>query len=135
MNKRRDLLKENKESTINEISDHLDVFLTFLRNCEQDYRIALQSEQEANGETSDILHMLEFEDKDYHSMARMSKELKAIRQNRRKAKDKMNVLSPIVEWIGNNKDVIKTLERLLGTVRSAEKDTENRFYTPRTKKK
>lgn len=128
-------MKENKESTINEISDHLDAFLTFLRNCEQDYRIALQSEQEANGETQDILHMLEFEEKDHHSMARISKDLKAIRQNRRKAKDKMNVLSPIIDWIDENKENIKTLERLLGAVRKVEKDTENRFYTPRTKKK
>lgn len=42
--------------------------------------------------------------------------------------------APVLMWLDNNRAVVKALERLLGDVRKAEKRTECRIYTPRTKK-
>lgn len=116
-------------------SGKIDAFLAFLRECAQRYHIAEADEQETNGETQDILHSLELEEHDYHEYARLSKQLKAIRQRRRTAKDAMAVLLPVLEWAEENRAVIKSLERLLGAVRKEEKNTEGRIYTPRCTRK
>lgn len=116
------------------VSKAIESYLNFLRDIEQKFSMALADEQEANDETQDILHSLELQEHDYHEFARLSKELKAVRQKRRAAKDVMNEISPVLSWIDDNRQVIKGMERLLGDVRKAEKATENRFYTPKTKK-
>lgn len=115
-------------------SHQIDVFLTFLRSCEQQYHMAETEEQETNGETQDILHSLELEPHDYRQFAALGKELREIRQRRRAAKDAISVLSPVLRWAEENRTVIKGLEQLLGEIRKAEKYTENRIYTPRTKR-
>lgn len=115
-------------------SGQIENFLAFLRDCEQQYRIAQAEEQDANSATQDILHSLELEEHDYRDFARLSKELRGVRQTRRRAKDAMSVLEPVLSWAEGNRTVVKSLERLLGDVRKAEKSTENRIYTPRTKR-
>lgn len=40
-------------------SENIDIFLSFLRECEQKYHMAEADEQEANNLTQDILHSLE----------------------------------------------------------------------------
>lgn len=117
-----------------EVSQQIDAFLQFLHRCEQQYHMAEAEEQEANNQTQDILHSLELEDHDYHSFARLSKELREIRQSRRRAKDMMTKTASVLDWIDKNRNFIKTLEQLLGVVRKAEKRTENRIYTPRARK-
>lgn len=117
-----------------EVSSRIDAFLQFLRGCEQQYHMAEAEEQEMNSLTQDILHGLELEDHDYHGFARLSKELREIRQSRRRAKDAIDVTSPVLDWVDKNRNFIKGLEQLLGTVRKAEKRTENRIYTPRARK-
>lgn len=68
-------------------------------------------------------------------MAKLSKQLKAVRQQRRTAKDLEDQTRPVCEWADTNRQIIKGLERLLGDIRKAEKNTENRIYTPRTQSK
>ncbi len=65
-------------------------------------------------------------------MARLAKEIRRVRQARRKAKDFVHAAEPLVEWVEKNKPVIKEPERVLGDVRKAEKSLENRIYFPRT---
>lgn len=107
-------------------------FLEYIRECNQNYRIAITEEQEANDATQDILHSIELEKNDYHSYAHLAIRLKEVRANRRDAKDIQIQLEPIVEWAEQNQNTIKSIERLLGDVRKAERKTENRIYTPRT---
>lgn len=114
-------------------SENIDIFLSFLRECEQKYHIAEADEQEANNLTQDILHSLELEEHDYHEYARLSKELKEVRQKRRNAMDLQSVMTPILIWMDTNKTTVKSLEKLLGEVRKAERNTENRIYTPRVR--
>lgn len=116
------------------ISRGMETFLSYLRETEQLYHMAELDEQEANDETQDILHSLELQDHDYHEFAKLSKELRGVRQKRRAAKDTMSETAPVLDWIDANRAVIKSLERLLGDVRKAEKNTENRIYTPRARR-
>ena len=120
---------------MNQTSNGIEVFLAFLRETEQQYHMAEADEQEANDATQDLLHFIELEDHDHEEYARLSEELKAVRKQRRKAKDTMSETAPILDWMDSNRQVIKSLERLLGDVRKAEKNTAGRIYTPRVRKK
>ena len=115
-------------------STGIEAFLSYLRETEQKYRMAEADEQDANDETQDILHSIELQEHDYHDFARLSKELKSVRQKRRTAKDTMSETIPVLEWVEANRAVVKGLERLQGDVRKTEKNTENRMYTPRVRK-
>lgn len=117
------------------VSEGIDTFLAFLRGTEQQYHIAEASEQEANDMTQDLLHSLELQEHNYHEYAKLSKELKKVRQQRRAAKDTLSETLPILTWIESNRAVIRGLEKLLGEVRKAEKRTDNRIYTPRAQQK
>ena len=98
-------------------STSIEDFLTFLRTCEQSYHMAEADEQEADSITQDLLHSIE------------------VRKLRRTAKDTMGQTAPILDWIEQNRSVVKGLEQLLGAVRKAERSAENRIYTPRVKKR
>ena len=111
----------------------IEDFLKFLRDAKMDYAVNQDIETEAEKETQDILHAIELDDISYHEYARLSKALKAIRQKRRVAKDRCIRLEPVVTWCNSNEPLIKALEKLLGSVRKAEKSTENRMYIQRTK--
>ena len=97
--------------------------------------MAEADEPEANDATQDLLHIIELEEHSHDEYARLSEELKAVRRQRRKAKDTMSETAPVLDWVEANRPVIKGLEKLLGDVRKAEKNTENRIYTPRVRKK
>ena len=115
-------------------SKNIEVFLDFLRETVTQYNMADTAEAEANDLTQDLLHQIELQEHSYHEFAALSKELKVVREERRKAKDTKSAATPIVGWIENNRQTIKDLERLLGDVRKAERSSENRIYTPRAKK-
>ena len=118
----------------NDTSKPIEEILTHFRWCEEKYHMAEADEQEANSATQDILHSIELEEHDYQEMSHLAKELKQVRKRRRAAKDAMSMTAPVLEWLDANRAVIKSLERLLGEVRKAEKNTEGRIYTPRTKR-
>ena len=41
-------------------------------------------------------------------------------------------MHPVAEWVAKSENVQKSMERLLGDVRKAEKATENKHYMDRT---
>lgn len=94
--------------------------------------MAEANELDANNIIQDIEHTLEFENNTYHEKARFAARIGEERGKRRAAKDIMNKTLPIVNWVTENQSTIKSLETLLGGVRKAERNTENRVYTPRT---
>lgn len=117
---------------VSDVSKGLDTFLTFLREAEQQLRMATATEMEAYAQTNDILHSVELEDHDEEGYLTLGVMLKAVRQNRREAKDLSAVLTPVVEWVDANRATVKALEKLLGEVRKAQRAAESRIYTPRT---
>lgn len=82
-------------------SAQLESFLRWLRESEEQLRMAQQDEQDCNAQTQDILHRLELSEDGYHETARLGKLLRRVRRKRRKAKDEIDVLSPAVAWARN----------------------------------
>ena len=113
-------------------SQQIETFLSFLRECEQQFHIAEADELEANAVTNDIHHDLELAEHSREDLAELAQALSKVRRKRRTAKDAMAELGPVLAWLDENRAVVKSLERLLGEVRRAERRTENRVYTPRT---
>ena len=113
-------------------SKGIEDFLKFLREAEEKFNIAQEEETELNNQTQDILHFLELEKHPYHEYAKLAKKLKTVREERRKVKDYIQETGPIMTWLENNRQTIKNLEQLLGTVRKAEKSTVNRIYIPKS---
>lgn len=113
-------------------NEPIENFLNFLKKAEEDYNIAISEQEIKNNETQDILHRLELGDDGYHNIARLSKSLRKVRQERREAKDTIARTEPIVGWCNNNKKILDSIRSLLGNVRKVEKTIENRSYLNRT---
>lgn len=114
-------------------SKPIEDFLQFLRDCEQQYHMAEADEVEAVGITNDILHNLELLEHDDGEVLSLGRDLIEARRKRRGAKDTIGESAPVLAWIEENRITVKSLERLLGEVRKAERSMENRIYFPRTK--
>lgn len=113
-------------------SEKFSQFLQFISQCQSDYYLAQSIQEDTEAETQDILHKLELEEITYHEYARLSKALKKVRIERRKAKDTIEQLNPLVSWGNQNLKTIKELERVLGEMRKAEKNMCYRHYNPKT---
>ena len=114
------------------VSTHISDFMKFLREADTIYTIADVTQKEADNETQDILHAMELDSLSYHDRSRLSSALSAVRQKRRTAKDTAEIMKPVLEWKEKNRSALKSLETILGTVRTLEKDKDNRFYVKRT---
>lgn len=125
-------LAREQEGTALKKSEYISCFLDFMRESTMEYEVARSRQSDADNETQDLLHRLELHDDTYHDMARISRELKKVRQERRKAKDTVAELEPVCKWREENARALKSLEQLLGAVRKAEKATQNRIYMDRT---
>lgn len=115
-------------------SDTISEFLDFLRESADQYSAEYDNVHEKDLESQDLLHKLELQSLTYHQEAHLAADLKKVRAARRNSKDAVTVLEPIKEYCETNASTIKSLERLLGEVRKAEKSLENRFYIPRVLK-
>ena len=113
-------------------AEQFQQFLKFISQCQANFSIAETIQEDTEAETQDILHMLELENITYHEYARLSKALKKVRIERRKAKDTIEQLGPLVTWVAQNNKVIKELERVLGEMRKVEKNMQYRHYNPKT---
>lgn len=113
-------------------SEHISGFLNFLRQAEKDYSYYCDVQSEMDKDTTDILHTFELDytlsDSDY---AKLGRACAGVRRRRRSAKDHIEVLSSIVEYISGHAEQLRQLEKLLGEVRKTEKRQENRVYIPR----
>lgn len=118
---------------MNEFSEPIDAFLTYLRACEQRYHMEEANEQEANSLTNDIHHELELVEHSESEVLALGLELAEVRRKRRKAKDVMAETAPVLEFVEESRTFVKRLERLLGDVRKAERRVEGRIYTPRAR--
>lgn len=123
--------KNDKQSKVNN-SVTLSDFLNWLREVKSDYGHAQDVLKWCDDATQDILHKFELEPVKYKERARIATKLQNIRRERRAAKDMIRVMEDIAAWIDSNSAVIKSLERLLGSVRKAEGKLDNRMYVNRT---
>ena len=113
-------------------AEQFQQLLKFISQCQANFSIAETIQEDTEAETQDILHKLELEEITYHEYARLSKALKKVCIERRKAKDTIEQLGPLVTWVVQNNKVIKELERVLGEMRKVEKNMQYRHYNPKT---
>lgn len=83
--------------------------------------------------TQDYLHKLELEKLPYNEKAKIATRLAEARRDRRYYKDKIEELTPIVDFFedSNNKTFLNKLKIVLGDCRKAERYHEHRTYTPK----
>lgn len=115
------------------ISRGLEDFLAWLRNAEERYHIAEAEDQEANDGTQDLLHRLELAELTTGEAEAVARTLGSVRRRRREAKVLLEQTRPVMDWLESNRRSVKLLERTLGEVRKAERRSQDRIYTPKTK--
>ncbi len=113
-------------------SKAVESFLAFLREADEQQRIADAGEQYANDATQDILHRLELYDDTYEQTMELAVKLREVRRGRRLAKDTRELTEKVTAWKADNISAVRSLERLLGTMRKQEESMKQRFYGERT---
>ena len=113
-------------------SDQIKNFLDFLEMSRKSNTAAGVQEIDMDNRTQDILHNIELCDNDQYGYIVRGIALKDIRQKRREAKNTKEVTKPIVDWMRENTEAIKSLEKLLQATRKIEKRAAGRQYQHRT---
>lgn len=114
-------------------SNRIDDFLKFCRICVDANRRAAIDEMDADNQIQDILHNIELGENYPEDYIIQGIAIRNIRKERREAKDIQKITHPVVQWVQQNQKTINELEKLLGAVRKAEKNTVGRMYSNRTK--
>ena len=114
-------------------SNKIENFLSFCRECVDANRRAAIAEMDADNQIQDILHNIELNENYPDDYILQGLALKNIRKDRRVAKDVIRITYPVVQWVNQNQKTINEMEKLLGAVRKAEKNTVGRMYSNRTK--
>lgn len=115
------------------VSSRLSEAITFLRNCEKEYKYYYAKVGEQEKMQTDLLHFLELDSTDYASRCKTATQLRRCLLDRRYYKDRLEERAPIAAFLqeGQNKNLLDGLARTLGEVRKAERYHQNRFYIPR----
>lgn len=114
-------------------SNQIDAFLKFCRSCQDLNKIAAVKEIDLDNQTQDILHNIELNENYPDDYVVQGLALRNIRKERRDAKDIQRITYSVAQWVKQNQKTINELEKLLGSVRKAEKSTTGRLYMNRTK--
>jgi len=85
-------------------------------------------------ETQDLLHLMELRDLDLYKGFTTYKDLQRVRQERRKVKDEMELLEPVLELNKYpGKPTEKIINKYLGEVRKVVLRQQNRTYSMRVR--
>lgn len=112
-------------------SEMLSNILKYFREIQTTYNIAVQGADDKQLLQEDLVHKIEFIDKTAQERNKTTTALKKCRDERRKNKDKVEVLRELNEFIINNQPTIKKLEKILGDMRRIEENQSKRVYRPR----
>ncbi|MBQ9613251.1 MAG: hypothetical protein IJV14_11805 [Lachnospiraceae bacterium] len=116
-------------------SEEIKQFLDFIKGCRTKYEIAHEAMRTEERREQDFIHAIEFETH-VENRSKTCTKLRACLMERRRNKDIVEELEPVIEYISNpqNKKCLDQLTQILGRVRKAEKYHENRSYHPRVEK-
>lgn len=107
-------------------------WLDFLSDVETRLHIAEGILTEKNDQSQDIMHFIELRNAPYLERKKLYDTLPTIRQERRDAKDEIEILTPIVQYIEDTRKNTAYLQQLLGDVRKIERRHYSRTYNNRT---
>lgn len=113
-------------------SEEVKNFHDFLHECRRIYDDSYANVGIEDKRGQDILHAIEFEDSPA-SWETLYKKLRESRMVRRRNKDLVEVLYPVIEFIEDprNKKTLDLIPRLLGEIRKVEDKQKKRSYHPR----
>ena len=106
----------------------LERVLRFFREAGEAEIIASDEQTILENRQQDILHEFEFVNLTHNERGHLGKELTEVRRRRRAAKNTCELLKPLCDWIANNGNAIKALQKVLGEMRHAEERQKNRLY-------
>lgn len=112
-------------------SEQLTNILKDLKQVKNDYQYSYDKVGEMDLLTQDYLHMLEIVPLSGNERSKIATQLKNTRLERRKHKDNVELLKPLVDCLEKHNRTIKDLEQVLGQMRKIEEKQKNRIYTPR----
>lgn len=112
-------------------SEMLSDVLKYFRESQTMYNIEVQGAEDKQLLQEDLIHKLEFKDKTAAERNKTTRALKKCRDERRRHKDKVEVLRELNEFINTNQPTIKKLEKILGDMRRIEENQSKRVYRPR----
>lgn len=113
-------------------SEFLETFLNWVAEVPKMVARAEDQLHQAEDEETDLNHFLELMSPDRTEVYRAARKLQTVLQTRREAKDLLDALSPISEWISANGGVINKMKNVLGEIRKTEQKQQNRMYREKT---
>lgn len=122
-----DLDKLTPQVTSQSVEDALNMFT----QANESLRMAQNELDYCDRKTQDILHEIELCEWTYHERARAAVELRKIRQRRRAAKDIIDTVTPLANWLSTQTNAVNQLKQCLGAMRKAESKMEGRVYYKR----
>lgn len=131
--------EEKKDGTdtdeTGEVSKRIVGILSLIQEAQDAYSEAVKIFKEEDRLSLDLLHYIEFES-DPEVLAGLAADLHASRKRRRAAKDRKEVLQPVIEYISSiqYKNAAGDIRQMLEKVKKAEKSHMKRTYCPRAKK-
>ncbi len=112
-------------------SKSVEAALNMFSQADESLRMAQNELEYCDKKTQDILHEIELCEQTYHERARSAVELRKIRQRRRAAKDIIDTVTPLINWMSCQTDAINLLKKYLGEMRKAESKMKGRVYWKR----
>ena len=112
-------------------SEQLAEFISFLRSNTQDYQHYNNLLLEAEKKLTDLNHALELDKNGYRARCKIGTQLRRCLLERRAAKDCVEELAPLADFMTQNKGLLDKLSHVLGETRKAERYHANRSYRPR----
>ncbi|MBR3503820.1 MAG: hypothetical protein IKO07_06200 [Clostridia bacterium] len=106
------------------IEDVLRVF----READEESFQAYEEQKACEDKQNDILHDFELVEHSHNERGHLGKELTQVRRQRRVAKNTLELLAPLCDWISKNQAAINALQRTLGEMRKVEEKQKNRLY-------
>lgn len=112
-------------------SEQLTEILNMFRNVIPHYNYSYDKVGELDLLTQDYLHKLELVDLPYNERSKLATKLRKVRLERRKHKDIVERLEPLVKTVNKESKSLKSFEQTLGTMRKIEDRQQIRTYNPR----
>lgn len=106
-------------------------FVAVMENAEKLFKQLYDRVGELDQETSDMLHDLEFDTFYRTGGHRKARRIKEIRQERRAAKNTMEIIYPLKEFARANRNLRNSVKRMISDMEKIAKDQNSRVYAPR----
>ncbi len=118
------------ETKMPRFSESISEFCKMVERVRSDYAWNYEEVNRLDRLTQDYLHQLELGDFDYRGRAKIATRLAQCRQLRRKSKDTVEVLEPLIEFLESEKgnNMMNTMRETLGKTRKVEERMGTRVY-------